>query len=421
MARPAAPDQQRSDPRFERVVMGVGMGRGAADGGDRDGKPGEGGTAGEHRRFAGPFHGARGDSCPHLDRPVHWAMVRPTVVQFGAGSIGRGFAGQLWSDSGFDPVFVDLDTGLVDAIERRGGYPLRLVGTHGREDRWIGPARAIHGADSAAVLRALSECAFAATAIGGDHFVKLAPLIAQVRRETPLNVVLCENRTGSGDLFRAALGDAGKSVGCAGAEVGRMVPVPTPELRAEDPLLVLAEPYVPLIVDGSAWLGPRPDLAGVRFVNDLAPHHARKLHTHNGGHFVLACLARERGIDSLAEAADLPELAEGLAAFWEETGLAIVRAHGLDLPGQRAFEADLLERFRNRALGDTVERVARDPLRKLRADDRLVGAATLCLAQGIEPIATCAAIRRALEVHDIDPSALDLPAEIAGRVGADVQ
>ncbi len=306
-------------------------------------------------------------------------------------------------------------------IDRRGGYPLRLVDTRGARDRWVGPARAILGSDAESVRAALQECAFAATAIGGDHFVRLAPMLADLDRADPLNVVLCENRDGAGDVLRAALPNPRSPIGCVGAEVGRMVPVPTAELRAEDPLLVLAEPFVPLIVDGSRWLGARPVLEGVRFVDDLAPHHARKLYTHNGGHFLLACLAREQGIEHLAEAANAPALVARLRGYWDETGRAICAAYGLDPAEQRAFEDDLLDRSRTRALGDTVERVARAPRRKLRGDDRLAGAARLCLAHGIEPRQTVDAIRTALRVHGIAPSELDWPAEIAGRVGMVVQ
>jgi mannitol-1-phosphate 5-dehydrogenase len=45
----------------------------------------------------------------------------------------------------------------------------------------------------------------------------------------------------------------------------------------------------------------------------------------------------------------------------------------------------LLVRFANRALADPVVRLARDPLRKLAPDDRLVGAARLAEKHGIVP------------------------------------
>jgi mannitol-1-phosphate 5-dehydrogenase len=46
---------------------------------------------------------------------------------------------------------------------------------------------------------------------------------------------------------------------------------------------------------------------------------------------------------------------------------------------------DLLERFRNRALMDTCQRVGGDPARKLGKDDRLIGSSLLALEQGITP------------------------------------
>ena len=56
---------------------------------------------------------------------------------------------------------------------------------------------------------------------------------------------------------------------------------------------------------------------------------------------------------------------------------------------------NLFVRYANRALKDPVARVARDPLRKLAIDDRLVGAAQLCLSRGIVPHAIIAHLLQA--------------------------
>ena len=64
-----------------------------------------------------------------------------------------------------------------------------------------------------------------------------------------------------------------------------------------------------------------------------------------------------------------------------------------------------MRRFANKALGDTVARVAADPLRKLRPNDRLVGAATLCLKHGITPTALARVIAAALMYDDSSDSA----------------
>ena len=55
---------------------------------------------------------------------------------------------------------------------------------------------------------------------------------------------------------------------------------------------------------------------------------------------------------------------------------------------------DILASFSNAALMDTIARVGRDPIRKLQADDRLVGPAKLAYRYSIEPtflIQGCAA------------------------------
>jgi mannitol-1-phosphate 5-dehydrogenase len=51
-----------------------------------------------------------------------------TAVIFGAGSVGRGFLGQLFNESGYEVVFVDVDEVLVEALARQGTYTLRLSG-----------------------------------------------------------------------------------------------------------------------------------------------------------------------------------------------------------------------------------------------------------------------------------------------------
>jgi mannitol-1-phosphate 5-dehydrogenase len=76
--------------------------------------------------------------------------------------------------------------------------------------------------------------------------------------------------------------------------------------------------------------------------------------------------------------------------MWE-SGRALVAAYPEEF-GEAAMGEhieELLRRFGNRALGDTIHRVGRDIPRKLARDDRLVGAILMDLAHGVErPIVT---------------------------------
>jgi len=55
------------------------------------------------------------------------AALMKQAIQFGAGNIGRGFLGQLFYESGYRTVFVDVDRDLVTRLNREGAYPLDLV------------------------------------------------------------------------------------------------------------------------------------------------------------------------------------------------------------------------------------------------------------------------------------------------------
>jgi mannitol-1-phosphate 5-dehydrogenase len=93
----------------------------------------------------------------------------------------------------------------------------------------------------------------------------------------------------------------------------------------------------------------------------------------------------------IADLAGLPGMLAFLrAAFVVESGAALIRKHaGKDLlftvAGYTAYADDLLARMTNPYLGDTAERVGRDPRRKLGWDDRLIGTIRAALQAGVQP------------------------------------
>jgi mannitol-1-phosphate 5-dehydrogenase len=80
----------------------------------------------------------------------------------------------------------------------------------------------------------------------------------------------------------------------------------------------------------------------------------------------------------------------------EETSALLVAKHGLDEAEQRAYREKILTRFANPSLPDTVERVGRQPLRKLSRNERLVGPAAEIAEGGARPAALLEAIAAAL-------------------------
>ena len=53
-----------------------------------------------------------------------------TAVHFGAGTIGRGFIGDLLHDSGFEITFVDVDEAMMKEMTKQGSYTLFRINNH---------------------------------------------------------------------------------------------------------------------------------------------------------------------------------------------------------------------------------------------------------------------------------------------------
>ena len=126
--------------------------------------------------------------------------------------------------------------------------------------------------------------------------------------------------------------------------------------------------------------------------NDLLPFEEAKLYGHNATHALAAYVGCMRGVETIADLQKFPEIVNFLrSAFLEESGEALCRKHaGVDFlftrEGYQEFADDLLQRMFNPFLHDTVERVGRDPHRKLGWDDRLIGTMRVALGQGVPPL-----------------------------------
>ena len=351
------------------------------------------------------------------------------AIIFGAGNIGRGFIGQLFSESGYLVTFVDVDQPLLDALNRRGAYTIRLVTNERNDEVTVGPVRALHAGDREAVAEAVARAEIGATVVGAAVLKHIAPAIAggiarrkQAGVTAPFNVIVCENLKGAAatlrDLTQAALPAADHAfmaghIGFVDTVIARMVPPLTPELRAQDPSLILVEPYGELPVDRAGFVGDPPAIVGMIPHAPFAFFTERKLYIHNAGHAVLAYLGyqacHEYGYEALADDEIYPQVRGAM----EESALALTRKYHPPAGAPAANIEDLLARFANRVLGDTILRLGRDPIRKLAPSDRLVGVARNALAQGVTPTHLVTGIAAALCFnHPDDPIAQELQARL---------
>jgi mannitol-1-phosphate 5-dehydrogenase len=199
----------------------------------------------------------------------------------------------------------------------------------------------------------------------------------------------------------------------AGEAQARHLATVTPE----SPRVFLVESFNRILVSQvnfpEAAGEPRFERGIAAFVEkeDLLPFEEAKLYGHNATHAMAAYLCSVRGLQFIADLRRYPDLLGFIRdAFLKESGEALIRKHGgtdrLFTPeGYHEYALDLLERMTNPYLQDSVERVGRDPNRKLGWDDRLVGTLRLALHQNVVPRRY--AIGTAAALATLDPSFLE--------------
>jgi len=319
------------------------------------------------------------------------------LLMYGAGSIGRGFIGPLFSNAGYEVVFVDVDRCIIEEINRRKGYNYTVAAQPPFDVRVSG-VRAVDGSDEYAVIEEIAECDIMATALGAAALQKVAHLIARgislrlKRTSQPLNILICENLKNAPGCLRGWLNDAmqesdkkflNEKCGMIETAIGRMVPVTATE--AIDPLHIVVEEYDYLPVDRDAFVGDVPEVPGLIACSPFAYYTDRKMYLHNMGHAVCAYLGIMQGYSTIADAISDP----GIRILTQSamTEAAAMLSLKYKQPFTRVYDhaEDLLLRFSNKALGDTCRRVSRNTIQKISSGERFTGALCLCREHNIYP------------------------------------
>lgn len=349
------------------------------------------------------------------------------AVHFGAGSIGRGFLGQIYCESGYHTTFIDVVEPVVAAINARGGYPLHEISDDGTRTLWIDHVSAVNGKDVDAAAEALAGADIASTAVGLHALPYIAPAIARAVEKRadradalPLDIIICENLKDAEAHMRSLVAShldptyhrfLDERVGFVEASIGRMVPVMTAGQRAEDILAVWVEPYCELPVDARGFRGAVPALKYLKPTSNFSAYVERKLFVHNLTHAATAYLGYRQGFEYIYQSIRDAGIRTRVEAAGRETCAALVKKYGMSADDLEAHLQDLIRRYHNRALADQVSRVGRDPVRKLGPDDRLVGAMGLCRSFGIEPLSVAVAAAAAiLYDNPEDPASVEVQA-----------
>ncbi len=310
------------------------------------------------------------------------------LVLFGAGKIGRSFIGQLFARSGYEVVFMDINQKVIDALNSQHSYNVHVLDDV-EETLHVENVRGVMSSDIEKVKEEIATASILATSVGKNVLKFIIPSIAEglKRREelcpgSRLDIIIAENMRAADEYIHSLLQSSLPAdypledrVGLVETSIGKMVPLinnPDPE----DVLSVYAEAYNTLIVSADAFKNPIPEVTGMEAKKEINAWVDRKLFIHNFSHAAIAYAgySKHPEMKYIYEVVEDEEIVDFAKKAVGQSAEALMREH----PGvftQMELEdhiADLLRRYHNKSLGDTIFRVGCDLKRKLSADDRII-------------------------------------------------
>jgi len=311
------------------------------------------------------------------------------IVIFGAGKIGRSFIGQVFSKGGYHVVFADIDQNLVNELNKHHEYNV-IIKDEPENIVVVSRVKAIHLTEEEALLNELDTVSIAAVSVGQKGLPGVIKILARSLKKrqlnqsgAPLDLIIAENMRDSDIFIREELRKIlpenfplKKSIGLIETSIGKMVPIISREQMSDDPLAVYAEAYNTLILSKRNFLNPIPKIPELAPKDNIKAWVDRKLFIHNFGHATLAYLSALKNPDYIYtwEALADKELYEEVYETMKEAAVILHSVY----PDEFSIEQldihilDLLKRFANKSLGDTIYRVGCDLTRKLGPDDRIV-------------------------------------------------
>jgi mannitol-1-phosphate 5-dehydrogenase len=205
-------------------------------------------------------------------------------------------------------------------------------------------------------------------------------------------------------------------VGLVETSIGKMVPIMTQADLEQDPLQVFAEPYNNLIVDRLGFKGKVPEVPGLSPKENIKAWVDRKAFIHNLGHAAAAYYGSFKHPNAvyIYEVLSDAEVFGFVKDVMLQSAAIIQRQYPNDfyMEDLEAHVDDLLKRFQNKALKDTVFRVGQDRPRKLGPDDRFVGVIRLAETLGMNVDKIVQAMTYAFRFKATDESGKRSPQDV---------
>jgi len=343
------------------------------------------------------------------------------ALVFGGGKIARGFIGQILFLNGYNIEFADINTHLVDLLNTSDKYQVHIMGNEKRNSL-ITNFSAISITNLNELYRCFYESDVVFVSVGGANLGTVGETIGKMFQQNGIkniyqNIVVCENWLNAGKVLEKSITSNlsydnvllfNQYIGICEAVVMRTATQPN-DLSKKFPLDVWVQDYWNLPVDNSKIKGRFPDINYIELRADFNNLLTQKLFTNNTSNAVIAYSGFLLGYEYIADAANSPEIQLLLDQAYPCINKILEKEIGVDPEEQRKFSEKARAKYCDYTIVDKVIRHAKDPIRKLGPNDRLIAPCRIALQQHIDAAVLVDTIAKAIFFDEpSDESAMKL-------------
>lgn len=326
------------------------------------------------------------------------------VLIIGAGRSGRGMLGELYDSNNFNITFADINSDLIKGLEKQGYYTVKMtdIESGNSELRKISNFKTVDVfKDHDEFIKKLATTKYISSALFSEDFDLFSKHIAEAIKyrkdhniDKTIYITLGANCVGLRQMVIQQVNRyldtenyqfVDKNVFLVMSIVNRKNLLPEQKERTDDRYLVVGDNKPVLRVDNLKELRNEKDLPKFFILEDnIDAGMAEKIWTGNVVQCSMAFVALSKGMQFTDEAAYDQE-ASSYAYYASKEAYEGVRQEFNLKPRTEEENRYTVNIFKSNNFRDSLYRIAREPLRKFKRNDRFIGPALCALKHGILP------------------------------------
>lgn len=308
------------------------------------------------------------------------------AVHFGAGSIGRGFIGDLLFASGYATTFIDVNQDIISQMNQTNSYDLFVIEDDYKK-KTIKNVQALSSiSEEEKVVEAIVQANVITTSVWANNLSKIAPVILKgllARREhnkPTINILACENAMFNSDILKNHILELTDITADELKQLAHFPNTAVDRLVLEDHVdgqnVINIGKDFELVIEKNKLVDPNEvPIKGADYTNDLQQYIEKKLYIINGGHAWAGYIGYVYGYDIIQDVFNQKELVTDIRETMIECARLLTHKYSFTLEELVDYVDFAIGRFQTPGIQDTINRVCRSPIRKLQPEDRLVGPA----------------------------------------------